>query len=68
VSADRDTPTTPCSVVWYDGHPWVLDGEPGIATPRRWVGMRRNGQVGWMGQKAMEQYRPAVIYRDAGEF
>jgi hypothetical protein len=68
VSADRDTPTTPCSVVWYDGHPWVLDGEPGIPTPRRWVGVNRLGAVASMSQEAMARYKPAVIYRDAGEF
>lgn len=60
-------PTTPCSVVWYDGHPWVLDGEPGVPSTRLWVGMRRDGTLGVITQDRMADYRPAVIYRDPGE-
>lgn len=63
----ESTPTTPCSVVWFDGHPWVLDGEPGVPTPRLWVGMRRDGTLGVITQDRMAEYRPAVIYRDEGE-
>lgn len=43
-----DLPTMPCSVVWSDGHPWVLDGEPGIGVPesRVWVGtVQLNGRL-----------------------
>jgi hypothetical protein len=61
------TPTTPCSVVWYDGHPWVLDGEPGVPTERSWVGVRRDGSVGTMSMAEMSAHFPAVIYNDPGD-
>ena len=57
-------PHTPCSVVWFDGHPFVLDGEPGMPTPRRWVGIGRDGQPKIIDHDTMTQYGPAVIYRD----
>ena len=68
-------PTSPCSVVWYDGHPWVLDGEPGISrheAPRRWVGMLNvkdaDGTVryvpGSLSEAEMSEYGPAIIYVD----
>lgn len=60
-------PTTPCSVVWFDGHPWVLDGEPGVAGKRHWVGVKRDGSLGWMTGTEMAAHHPAVIYRDPGE-
>lgn len=69
------TPTSPCSVVWYDGHPFVLDGEPGISrhlAPRRWVGMLNvkgeDGVLryvpGSLSEAEMSEYGPAVIYID----
>jgi hypothetical protein len=68
----EDTPTTVCSVVWYEGSPWVLHGEPGIPRSqvmRFWVGYRlSSGRVSYMTEKEMAKARPAVIYRDtAGE-
>jgi hypothetical protein len=34
-------PTTPCSVVWSKGHPFVLEGTHGRA---RWVGVDDRGR------------------------
>lgn len=63
----EDVPYTVGSVVWYDGHPFVLDGEPGIPGERRWVGIGREGLPITVTHEAMCQYGPAVIYRDAGD-
>lgn len=63
-------PTTPGSVVWYDGHPWVLDGEPGVPGPRWWVGVRAHKDgypmMSYLSPGEMAAYGPAVIYRDPG--
>ena len=64
---NHDVPRTPCSVVWYDGHPFVLDGEPGIPTERRWVGIGRSGLPITVSHEEMCKYRPAVIYTDRAE-
>mgnify|MGYP000844021645 CR=1 FL=1 len=61
-------PTTPCSVVWRQGHPFVLDGEPGIPTPRFWVGVDDTLGLVRISEAEMAAYRPAVIYRDEGEW
>ena len=66
-----EIPTTPCSVVWFDGHPWVLDGEPGISrrqSPRYWIGSKRNTthglyELGWMTEEEMAMPRPAIVYQ-----
>ena len=34
-------PTVPCSVVWCEGRPYVLEGRPGRA---RWVGTDYRGR------------------------
>lgn len=57
---DEHLPKRPCAVVWCDGHPWVLDGEPGIPSERHWVGIRTaNGLVGRMSRADMLLYGPA---------
>lgn len=60
-------PTTPGSVVWYDGHPWVLDGEHGVPTERRWVGIRRDGTPGTLSRQEMLAYGPAVVHVEPPE-
>jgi len=40
-------PRTVGSVVWFDGHPWVLDGEPEVPTSRIWIGRGRDGEPTW---------------------
>lgn len=37
-------PTRPGAVIWFDGHPYVLDGEPGTYRQRRWVGLNDAGE------------------------
>ena len=64
----ESTPTTPGSVVWRQGHPFVLDGEPGIPTPRFWVGVDDTLGLVRISEAEMAAYRPAVIYRDEGEW
>ncbi|KMS89634.1 hypothetical protein [Prauserella rugosa] len=39
--SDRTPPTTPCTVVWSQGRPYVL--ENGAGRPR-WMGMDRHGR------------------------
>lgn len=57
-------PVTPCSVVWSGGHPWVLDGEPGIPSPRRWVGLDDAGTPQVRTAAAMRAHGFSVIYVD----
>ena len=66
----------PCSVVWHDGHPWVLDGEPGVSrlvSPRYWIGVTRAGDYGnvkvpgavsWMSEEDMAKIKPAICHDD----
>lgn len=65
-----DLPTTPCSVIWSDGHPFVLDGEPGISpiiAPRRWVGLSVVDQPLVLTADEMRDYGFSVVYVDPGE-
>jgi hypothetical protein len=62
-TAESDVPTTACSVVWYQGHPWVLDG--GTQRTRyvkRWVGVRKDGTIGSMSQRQMNALLPGTVY------
>jgi hypothetical protein len=60
-------PVTPCSVVWSDGHPWVLDGEAGIPGPRLWVSLGHDGGPLVRNSHAMAQAGFSIVYVDAGE-
>ncbi|WP_020673609.1 hypothetical protein [Amycolatopsis nigrescens] len=40
-SAITQPPTTPCTVVWCQGHPFVLESGPGKS---RWVGIGPHGK------------------------
>lgn len=65
-----ELPTTPCSVVWHDGHPWVLDGEPGVGHPEKrwWVGRRHaSGEPVAMTRSEMIDRGFAVVYVDPGD-
>lgn len=55
-------PVTAGSVVWYSGHPWVLDGEPG-EPGEVWVGLGRSGRPTTMSSYEMALHHPGVIFQ-----
>ena len=62
-SCIKATPTTPGSVVWLQGHPWVLDG--GTSRSRytqRWIGVHKDGSIGSLSMQQMDRLRPGIVY------